>query len=63
MGIVLRLDNLDCKDICTQIDRYIKIKKPDPNKTYLVIGLSDFIDSDNHIPKLETSQQHQLQED
>ena len=54
MSIVLRLENLDCRKICQEIERYIKIKKPDPNKTYLVIGLSDIVESsDNHILKLE----------
>lgn len=54
MSIILRLENLDCKKICKEIDRLIQIKKPDPSKTYLKIGLSDIVDGgDNHIPKLE----------
>lgn len=64
MSIILRLENLDCGKICQEIDRYIKIKKPDPSKTYLKIGLSDIVDiGDNHIPKLVTHQKLRLQED
>jgi hypothetical protein len=63
MSIILRLENLDCRKICQEIERYIKIKKPDPSKTYLKIGLSDIVDiGDNHIPKL-TSLEPQSQED
>lgn len=49
MSIILKLDNLNCNSICKEIDRFIKIKKPDPNKHYLVIGLSEIVDSDNTI--------------
>jgi hypothetical protein len=64
MSIILRMENLDCRKICQEIERYIKIKKPDPSKTYLKIGLSDIVDGgDNHIPKLVMHQQPQLQED
>lgn len=53
MKIALRLDSLDCNSICRKIDQLLKREKPDPDKNYLVIGLHEIVDSDNHIPKLE----------
>lgn len=53
MGIVLRLENLDCQTICNEINKLFKREKPDPSKKYLVIGLQEIVDSDIHIPKLE----------
>ena len=63
MSIVLKLENLNYQAICKEIDKYLKIKKPDPNKTYLVIGLSDIVDSgDDHILKIEYKEDAIIQE-
>jgi hypothetical protein len=52
--IVLKLDNLNCQDICNKIQRFLNHAKPDISKQILVIRLQNIIDSgDNHIPKLE----------
>jgi hypothetical protein len=53
MKVILRLDNLECGNICKEINKLLKREKPDPDKNYLVIGLHEIVDSDNHIPKLE----------
>lgn len=54
MSIVLRLEDLNCERICKAVDKLLKKEKPDPNRYYLVIGLSEKIDSgDDHIPKIE----------
>jgi len=54
MSIVLRLEDVSCERICKAVDRLFKKEKPDPNRYYLVIGLSEKVDSgDNHIPKIE----------
>lgn len=54
MSIVLRLEDISCERICKTIDKLFKKEKPDPNRYYLVIRLSEKIDGgDDHIPKLE----------
>jgi hypothetical protein len=54
MSIVLRLEDVSCERICKAVDILFKKEKPDPNKYYLVIGLSEKIDGgDDHIPKIE----------
>lgn len=54
MSIVLRLEEISCERICKAVDKLLKKEKPEPNKYYLVIGLSEKIDGkDDHIKKLE----------
>lgn len=54
MSIAIKLENLNCENICKSIDKLLIREKPDPNKYYLVIGLSEIVDGgDDHIPKLE----------
>lgn len=53
-NIVLNIRNLDCNNICNKIHKLLQENKPDRDKYYLRITLSEIIDvGDNHIPKIE----------
>lgn len=52
MKVILRLEQLDCNNICKEINKLLKREKPDPEKKYLVIGLHEIVDTNSHIPKL-----------